>query len=116
MDLSTPSGEMMAGLMVVIAQWERRVIGQRTKDALAIKKAQGVRLGRPRECPDDLLTRVLVMRADGVTMQTICDTLNSENVPTPRGGRRWYPSYIHGLLKTQDAQQFTAVGDISVGI
>jgi hypothetical protein len=29
------------------AQFERRLTSQRTKDALAVKKAQGVRLGRP---------------------------------------------------------------------
>jgi len=39
-DLSTPSGEFLASVMASAAQWERRIIGQRTKDALAVKKAQ----------------------------------------------------------------------------
>jgi DNA invertase Pin-like site-specific DNA recombinase len=34
-------------MMGTFAQFERRMIGQRTKDALKVKKAQGVRLGRP---------------------------------------------------------------------
>lgn len=46
-DLSTPAGEFMAGVMASAAQWERRIIGQRTRDALAIKRSQGVPLGRP---------------------------------------------------------------------
>ena len=46
-DLSTPAGEFMANVMASAAQWERRIIGQRTKDALAAKRAQGVKLGRP---------------------------------------------------------------------
>ncbi len=50
-DLSTPDGELVGNVMASVAQWERRAIGQRTKDALAIKRAQGVRLGRPRTMP-----------------------------------------------------------------
>ena len=50
-DTSTPSGEMMANVLAVFAQFERRMIGQRTKDALAVKRAQGVRLGRPTVLP-----------------------------------------------------------------
>ena len=37
-DTSTPSGEMMANVVASFAQFERRLIGQRTKDALAVKK------------------------------------------------------------------------------
>ena len=47
-DTTTPQGEMMASVLAVFAQFERRLIGQRTRDALAVKRAQGVRLGRPR--------------------------------------------------------------------
>ena len=36
-DLSTPAGEFLASVMASAAQWERRIIGQRTKDALAIR-------------------------------------------------------------------------------
>src|SRR3954454_13897767 len=47
-DLSTPTGEAMASVLAVFAQLERRLIGQRTRDALAVKRAEGVTLGRPR--------------------------------------------------------------------
>src|SRR6185437_7338010 len=43
-DLSTPSGEFLANVMASAAQWERRIIGERTKSALAVKRAQGMRL------------------------------------------------------------------------
>jgi DNA invertase Pin-like site-specific DNA recombinase len=42
LDLSTPQGELVANVIASVAQWERRIIGQRTNEALAVKKAQGV--------------------------------------------------------------------------
>ena len=50
-DTTTPAGEAMANVLATFAQFERRLISQRTKDALAAKRAQGVRLGRPRQLP-----------------------------------------------------------------
>ena len=46
-DTITPSGEMVAYVMATFAQFERRLIGKRTRSALAQKKAQGAKLGRP---------------------------------------------------------------------
>ena len=50
-DTSTPAGEATASMMAVFSQLERRLISQRTREALAVKKAQGVRLGRPSALP-----------------------------------------------------------------
>jgi DNA invertase Pin-like site-specific DNA recombinase len=47
LDTSTPSGELMASVLATFSQYERRLIGARTRDALAVKRAQGVVLGRP---------------------------------------------------------------------
>jgi DNA invertase Pin-like site-specific DNA recombinase len=63
-DTSTPSGEMMANVLAAFAQFERRLIGQRTKDALAVKRAQGVRLGRR----PGRLERIVGERAEGRTL------------------------------------------------
>ena len=57
-DTSTPAGEMMVSVMASFAQYERRLIGQRTKDALAALKARGVRLGRPVNLPDSVRQRI----------------------------------------------------------
>ena len=47
-DTTTPSGEMIANVMATFAQFERRLIGQRTKDALAMKIKEGASWVRPR--------------------------------------------------------------------
>jgi len=43
---TTPAGEAMANVLATFAQFERRLIGQRTREALAAKRASGVRLVR----------------------------------------------------------------------
>jgi DNA invertase Pin-like site-specific DNA recombinase len=99
-DTSTAAGEMMANVLATFAQFERRMIGQRTKDALAQKRAAGVRLGRPRSVSEDLLERIVGERKAGATLQAISDRLNAESVPTPRGGVLWRPSTITAVLRS----------------
>src|SRR5690349_15435702 len=50
-DTTTPAGEAMANVLAVFAQFERRLIGQRTREALVAKRAAGARLARPRILP-----------------------------------------------------------------
>jgi DNA invertase Pin-like site-specific DNA recombinase len=57
-DLSTPSGELVAAVMASVAQWERRVISERTKTALAVVKAKGEKkIGRKPSIAPDLAKR-----------------------------------------------------------
>ena len=97
-DLSTPGGEFLANVMASAAQWERRLIGLRTKEALAVKRAQGVRLGRPATITPQLARRIRSMRTRGHSLQRICDRLNDSGVSTPRGGTAWRPSSIRAVL------------------
>ncbi|MDF2612554.1 MAG: hypothetical protein K0S71_340 [Clostridia bacterium] len=46
-DTTTPSGRLMFGMLAVLAQFEREIIVERTKEGLAIAKQKGVRMGRP---------------------------------------------------------------------
>lgn len=97
-DLSTPAGEFLASVMASAAQWERRIIGQRTKEALAVRREQGVKLGRPALPRDALGRRIAGMRRRGMTLQAIADTLNSQGEPTLRGGSEWRPSSVRVVL------------------
>lgn len=47
-DTRTAAGRMVLNIMATISQWEREVIAERTRDGMAVKKAAGHRLGRPR--------------------------------------------------------------------
>lgn len=81
---------------------QRELIRQRTRAALAVKKAEGVTLGRPRgstALPPDVLDRIGKARAEGATLQAIADGLNADGVPTARGGR-WQTSSVQSALRT----------------
>lgn len=98
-DTSTPSGEMMASVLAIFAQFERRLIGQRTRDALAVKKAQGVQLGRPRTMPDSVRKRIRQEREQGRSLAAIAAGLNADSIATAQGGSRWYPSTVSATLR-----------------
>jgi DNA invertase Pin-like site-specific DNA recombinase len=53
------ANEMVVGMMALVAQAERRMISQRTKEALAAAKARGKRLGQPKghKIPSSRATR-----------------------------------------------------------
>lgn len=97
-DTTTPQGEMMASVLAVFAQFERRLIGQRTRDALAVKRAQGVRLGRPPVVCLELRDRLKKLRSEGHSYRAIASTLNAEGVPTAHGGGAWHPTTVSRIV------------------
>ncbi|HEV2474012.1 MAG TPA: recombinase family protein [Chthonomonadales bacterium] len=47
LDLTTPAGRAMAGLLAVFAEFEREILRERVRAGLAHARANGKRLGRP---------------------------------------------------------------------
>ena len=47
LDLTTPTGRAMAGLLAVFAEFERDILGERVRAGLANARLNGKRLGRP---------------------------------------------------------------------
>jgi putative DNA-invertase from lambdoid prophage Rac len=48
LDLTTPAGRAMAGLLAVFAEFEREILGERVRAGLEHARRNGQRLGRPR--------------------------------------------------------------------
>lgn len=101
-DLATAAGEFMANVMASAAQWERRIIGQRTRDALAVKRAQGVRLGRPQVVSSELAARIRAAHEAGAGWSALARQLNAEGVPTAHGGTKWYPSTVRAVVRSAE--------------
>jgi DNA invertase Pin-like site-specific DNA recombinase len=108
LDTSTPVGELVVTISGAIARWERRIIGQRTAEALAVRKAQGVRLGRPVTLSEDVRSRIIAMRTAGNSLRAIANTLNAEQVPTAQGGAMWHASSVRAVLSSLELDAASA--------
>ena len=107
-DTSTPSGEFLVNVLASAAQYERRIIGARTRDALAQRRREGVRLGRPSCLPAEVVARIVRERQAGATLRAIAQGLTADAVPTAHAGAAWHASTVSKALKGQDAQTHAA--------
>jgi len=62
-DTSTANGRLVFGIFASIAEFERELIRDRVRSGLALARAQGKRIGRPRKNVD--AERVAELRAEG---------------------------------------------------
>ena len=108
----------MLHLYAALAEKERALISQRTRAALAAKKAQGVKLGNPRAAETvgrahaanrtaadqfaaNVLPIVREIQASGLTtLREIAAALNARGVRTARGGQ-WHSTTVRNLLLRQ---------------
>jgi DNA invertase Pin-like site-specific DNA recombinase len=93
-----PAGQPGASVLAGFAACERSLISQRIRQALALKQAQGVRLGRPPTMSTYAIDRITRERAAGKTLTQIANGLNTDQIPTAQSGRRWYPATIRHTL------------------
>lgn len=74
-DFSTPMGKVQMQIIGAIAEWEREIIVQRTKEGLEARKAKGVRLGRKRR--DDIpIDTIVTLRISGKSWKSISKDLH----------------------------------------
>jgi DNA invertase Pin-like site-specific DNA recombinase len=96
-DMTQPSGRMVANILVAVAQWESEMIGVRTADAMAQGKANGARYGRTRMTPPAVVRRIVRLRNTGQSYTAIAATLDASHTPTPNGGKRWHHATVARL-------------------
>jgi DNA invertase Pin-like site-specific DNA recombinase len=100
-EFDSPMGRAVASIIAVFASLERELIGERTRQGLAVRRSEGVKLGRPRELPDEVRARIFTEREAGATLRTIAAALNAEGVPTAHGGKAWYASSVRAALNAK---------------
>ncbi len=106
----------MLHLYAALAEKERKLISERTKAALAAKKAQGVQLGNPTNLAEarikavastkatadafaaNVLPVIQQVKANGATSyRAIAEALNIRNVRTARGGT-WQAATVRNIM------------------
>ena len=71
LDMSTPIGRMVLTVMASVASLERELMAERTRTALAARKAAGVRLGRPKSFSPEKRATIVKLRAEGMKLKEI---------------------------------------------
>jgi len=131
-ELGRDADPFMLHLYAALAEKERRLISERTKAALAAKKAQGAKLGNiynlasagvtgrqmqtatADEFVAGLLPLVRAIQNTGAnTLEAITCALNERGV-RPARGARWYASSVANLLSR--AQNLAAIREHTAGI
>lgn len=90
-----------ATVIATLEQFERRFISERTRQALELRRAQGVKLGRPHRVPQSIIDRIITERETGATYRTIAQGLNDDGIPTAHGGRQWYPGTVRYVFMAE---------------
>ena len=95
LDTGTPEGRLAAKALATVGGSERQTLMQRTRKGLEAARLAQRSSGQPAVSDAPALKhRIADMRAGGMTLQAIADTLNAEGVPTLRGGALWRPSSV----------------------
>lgn len=92
LDLTDPAGRFTANVLASAAQYERELIGARTREGLAQRRLEGVRLGRPPSVAAATAELITRQRLRGASWATIARELNEQGVPTGQGGAQWWPA------------------------
>jgi DNA invertase Pin-like site-specific DNA recombinase len=95
LDTGTPEGRLGAKALAAVGGSERKTLMQRTRKGLEAARLAQRSSGQPAVSDASALKqRIAEMRAGGMTLQAIADTLNAEGIPTLRGGALWRPSSV----------------------
>ena len=111
-------------ILATLAQWERDIISERTRDAMLFMKKDMKLIGAVPfgyDCSNGSLSpnpeeavvvqKMVALRKRGKSYQNIAAHLNVKEIPAKNGGR-WHPKTVMGVLKAFPAYPSHYQGDI----
>ncbi len=114
-DTTSAAGRFMLVVLAGAAEMERNLTRERTRSAMAVKRANGQRIGSvpygfdladdgaallPNDAEQSVVANILAKRAEGWTLEQIADELSARAVPTKTGkSERWTHQAIARILK-----------------
>jgi site-specific DNA recombinase len=115
-DTTSASGRLVLNMLMAVAQWEREIIGERTRDGLRIKLQNDEWCGRPRfgfdiaedgkhvvpnEREQAAIARMREWKAAGLTLRAMKAELETLGIQT-KEGRVWTPTTISRIIERRD--------------
>ncbi len=113
-DTTSAAGRFMLVVLAGAAEMERNLVRERTRSALAVKRANGQRTGTvpygsnlsadgkmliPNAAEQAVIVEIREMRAAGMPLEHIAEELTDRGVPTKTGrSRRWTHSTVARIL------------------
>lgn len=119
-DTTTASGKMVFRMLAVLAEFERDQVSERTKAALAHKKALHRRAGNipygyalgpdgdslvPVQKEQDTIRLMRRLRSRGLSFRQLAAELERRGVPTKKGRGRWHFQIVRDVLRRSPHDQ-----------
>lgn len=113
-DTSTAAGRMVFRMLATLAEFERDLIAERTRNALAVKRANHERTGGvpfgfdlasngidlvPNSNQQEALQLITELRSAGLSLRDIADQLTARKIPTAKGNSKWTHTTIARIVK-----------------
>lgn len=112
-DTSTAAGRMVFRMLATLAEFERDLIAERTRNALAVKRANRERTGGvpfgfdlasngidliPNAGQQEALSLITELRNAGLSLRHIADELTVRQIPTAKGKSKWTHTTIARIV------------------
>jgi site-specific DNA recombinase len=113
-DTRTAAGRLVLNVLMSVAQWERETIGERTRDALQHKIANGERCGKvrfgyrlagdgktlvPEPAEQEAIRLIRELKASGETLRDIAAELTRRGILTKEGNNQWKHTAVARILE-----------------
>ena len=114
LDTKSAMGRLFFTLTAALAEMERRIIGERTKEALAYKRSRNEKTGGDipygfnltenrllveNEDEQGVIRLIHRLKQQGLSLRKISKKLEQEGFKTKRGNGHWHPQTVSAILK-----------------
>ena len=86
--------------IAAFAEYERRLISQRTLEAMKAAKARGVHCGATSKVPQAIVERIVNERLEGSTWTHIAEDLDNDGIATAREASFWQIGSVQSVFRS----------------
>jgi len=127
---ATAVGRVFLSMLAVFAEFERNLISERTREAMAAKRKRGERISgelpfgyqlsedgihlEPEPGEQASLALLHRLRSKGLSLRAVAETLNQQGYTT-RSGSQWRHEYVYNILKSAQKPPINTLPSIEIG-